>query len=151
MTTQQPWRAVGLARSRAGRAAYMALGWVSVGLAIVGAVLPVMPTTPFLIVAAWAFARGSRRMAAWLYGHRIFGPMLTRWDAHRVIPLWAKIFASAAMSVSLTWLALGVQVVWWAWAATAALMALGAAYIWSKPSRPPAISGASRAGRASIT
>ena len=120
------------------RWAYWALGWLFVGLAALGTVLPVLPTTPLLLVAAWAFARSSPRLAAWLRGHRRFGPLLRDWEDGQRIPLWAKIAGSTVMAASLAWLVLGSNVHWAIIGVTAVLMALGAAYVWSRPGRRPA-------------
>src|SRR5690606_41134853 len=58
----------------------------AVGLALAGTVLPLLPTTPFLLVAAWAFARSSPRLDAWLHAHPRLGPPLAAWQARRAIP-----------------------------------------------------------------
>lgn len=80
------------------------LGLAAVGLALMGVVLPVLPTTPFLLVAAWAFARSSPRLDAWLRSHPRLGPPLAAWEARRAIPLYAK--AAAGLSLPAGWLAL---------------------------------------------
>lgn len=80
--------------------AYRALGLVCVGLAIVGAFLPVMPTTVFLIVALWAFARGSPEWADRLRAHPRFGPYLRDWEARGAIPRRAKVLAATMMAAS---------------------------------------------------
>jgi uncharacterized membrane protein YbaN (DUF454 family) len=59
---------------------YVAGGWLFVGLAVVGAVLPLVPSTPFLLLASWCFYRGSPRIHAWLHRSRHFGPMLDDWE-----------------------------------------------------------------------
>jgi len=69
----------------------LALGWVCVGLAFIGIFLPGIPTTPFLIVALWAFAQSSKKFHAWLLNHKRFGPILQNWESHRVVPRKAKI------------------------------------------------------------
>lgn len=79
---------------------YLGIGWLFVALAVIGAFLPVMPTVPFLIVAAWAFERGSPRLHRWLYQHPLLGPPLTRWRDHGVIPRYAKWLAIVSMSGS---------------------------------------------------
>lgn len=116
---------------------YFALGWLFFGLGVIGAFLPILPTTPFMILALWAFSKSSPRFHDWLYTHRIFGPPLQRWQEHRVIPLIAKIAAVGAMTASLAYLAILTAIPWHYLALTAALMLAGAAYILSKPSRAP--------------
>ena len=65
-------------------------GWLNVGLAVIGVVVPGFPTTIFLIIALWAFSQSSRRLHSWLYNHRLFGPFLQNWKRHGVIPSRAK-------------------------------------------------------------
>ena len=79
---------------------------VAVGLAAIGAVLPLMPTTVFLLIALWAFARGSPGLAERLRNHSRFGPMIRDWEERGAIPVKAKVTAVAAMAVSWTFLAL---------------------------------------------
>ncbi|MCK5687692.1 YbaN family protein [Myxococcota bacterium] len=76
------------------------LGWLFFGLGVLGAVLPVLPTTPFMLLALWAFSRSSQRFHHWLYNHRLFGPSLQKWSTHRVIPLPVKITAFSFMALS---------------------------------------------------
>ncbi len=83
------------------RALYLLLGLACVGIGTVGIFLPLLPTTIFLIIAAWAFARSSPRLHHWLYNHPRFGPMLTNWYEHRVISRRAKIAAVVGMAISL--------------------------------------------------
>jgi uncharacterized protein len=118
------------------RALYFVLGLICVGLGAVGTVLPVLPTTPFMLVAVWAFAKSSRRLERWLLEHRRFGPPVLAWRQHRVIPLrvkltaWGSMLASLAIMVLTTssWLVVGIS---------AAVMAIGAAYIATRPSSIP--------------
>ena len=67
------------------------LAWFCVGAAFVGIFLPGIPTTPFLIVALWAFAKTSKKFHTWLLNHKRFGPILTNWESHKVVPRKAKI------------------------------------------------------------
>lgn len=83
---------------------YRVIGGSALGLAAAGIALPLLPTTPFLLVAAWAFGRSSARLHAWLYDHRHFGPPLRRWRDHGAIPRPAKAMALLGMTGS--WLAL---------------------------------------------
>jgi uncharacterized membrane protein YbaN (DUF454 family) len=116
------------------RPAFFAAGSLLVAVGFVGAFLPLLPTTPFLILAAACFARSSPRLEHWLLSHRQFGPVLRSWRAHGAIPLKAKILACIGMSV-------GYAVFCWSHqpslilaAAVAALMIGAAAYVVTRPS-----------------
>jgi uncharacterized protein len=113
-------------------------GWVFVGIGAIGVVLPGIPTTFPMILALGCFARSSRRFHDWLYHHRVFGPPLQRWSAHRVIPVRAKVAAVSGMGISLVVLATtGALAPPWM-IAVVAFMAIGAGYVLSRPSVPPA-------------
>ena len=114
---------------------FLILGFAAVAVGLVGVVVPLLPTTPFLIVAAWCFARSSQRLHDWLYGHRLFGPMLRDWDENRVIPTWAKVCACTAMAASFTYVVLTRDLPVWLLAVTALCLIAIAAYILSKPGR----------------
>ncbi|MGE0399602.1 MAG: YbaN family protein [Kofleriaceae bacterium] len=119
------------------RYVYLAIGFLFVGLGVLGAVLPVLPTTPFLLISLWAFSRSSVRFETWLLEHKRFGPRLVAWRTHRVIPLPAKLAAWGSMIASLTVMAIVHRPLWQIGLA-ASVMAIGATYVASKPSRPPA-------------
>lgn len=116
---------------------WVVLGWCCVGLGAIGAVLPVLPTTPFLLVALWAFSHSSPRFHTWLLRHRWLGRYIQDWERHRVIPRRAKIIALSTMVLSLAWAISISTAPWYALAIMAAVMAYGAFYILRKPSRPP--------------
>ena len=118
------------------RYVYLAIGLLFVGLGVLGALLPVLPTTPFLLVSLWAFAKSSHRLERWLLEHPRFGPRLVAWREHRVIPLPVKLAAWGSMAASLTIMTIG-GVPWFAIAGAAVPMAIGATYIALKPSRQP--------------
>lgn len=119
------------------RMAFLCLGLVALGLGLLGAFLPLLPTTPFLIVAAWCFARSSQKLHDWLYDHPRFGDLLRNWEAHRVIPAWAKICSVSAMTASFAYMAFFRDMPAWLLAVTGAVLLGVAAYILSKPSNPP--------------
>lgn len=117
------------------RLLYLGLGLVMVGLGIIGAFLPIMPTTIFLIVAAWAFARSSQRLHDWLYNHPRFGRSLRDWSRQGVIPPSAKFWAISMQAASLAVVALSTRSPWLTVAV--GLCLLGAMlFIISRPSHP---------------
>lgn len=77
------------------------LGFLSLGMAYLGVITPGLPYSPFVVFAAYCFAKGSPRMHAWLYNHKLFGPFLTNWVQKRVFPLKLKFFMLVTMSTSL--------------------------------------------------
>lgn len=119
------------------RYVFLAFGFVCVGLGMLGVFLPVLPTTPFLIVALWAFSRSSRRFHHWLYTHPRFGPRLQEWDEHGAVPVKVKASAVTAMAISFGFLAFFVRAEWYVLAAAGALILVGATYVLTRPSRPP--------------
>lgn len=76
------------------------LGWICVVLATLGVVLPLLPTTPFLLLAAWCFARSSPRFHHWLLHRSWFGSYLRHWQQHRALPKGAKPKAVALILVT---------------------------------------------------
>lgn len=115
------------------RLLWFALGAAALALGLVGVAVPLLPTTPFLILAAFGFARSSPRLEAWLLDHPGFGPALRDWRRRRAIPLAAKRASALGM-------ALGFGL-FWAWRApeasllllVASLMLLVSAWIWTRP------------------
>lgn len=86
------------------RLAFIMAGCMAVGIGVLGLILPLLPGTPFLIVAAWCFSRGSVRFHDWLVGHRLVGPLICNWRDHQVIPLPAKIGATIGLVTSVVFL-----------------------------------------------
>lgn len=117
------------------RALFLILGLLSAGLGLLGAVLPILPTTPFMILALWCFARSSERFHGWLYHHRLFGPPLQLWEQHQVIPPIAKLAAVSAMVISMVTVTLFSATPWYGLAAMTVFLAAAAAYILTRPSR----------------
>ncbi len=77
------------------------LGMISLGLGILGIFLPVLPTTPLLLLAAFLFLRGNQKLYDWLMNHPRLGPYITDFTVHKSIPLHVKI-----VSISLIWITL---------------------------------------------
>lgn len=87
-------------RTLRGRHLYLVIGWLCVALGIIGAFLPLMPTTVFLLIAAWAFSRSSERWHRWLREHAHFGETIRAWEEHHAMPRRAKRIAFAALAAS---------------------------------------------------
>lgn len=124
--------------SRAARFAYLVLGLVCVALGVIGAFLPVMPTTVFMLIAVWAFSKSSARLEAWLLTHPRFGPRIREWREHGTIPLPVKLTAWASMAASLTVMVLA-GASWIALTGASSVMLIGAIFIALRPSKPPAV------------
>lgn len=86
------------------RAVFFVLGFVFVGLGILGAFLPVLPTTVFILLAGYCWARSSERFYHWLANHKVFGKMLKDWEERRAMPRFAKYLAWAMMGLSCAFL-----------------------------------------------
>jgi hypothetical protein len=126
-------RCLPIDKARALRLFFLCFGWFNVALGVAGALLPLVPTTVFLIVAVGCFARSSPRFADWLYGHVCFGPPLRRWRDERIVPIKAKILATASMATSLAVFHAGyAEYVTAKWLATAICL-VAAAYLLSRP------------------
>ncbi len=115
----------------------LAFAWVNVGLGMIGVVVPGMPTTVFLIIALWAFSKSSVRFQRWLWEHPTCGPSIRAWHEHRVIPLKAKVLASAMMAASFIYVTFFVAESWVLPAVLAAVLVPSAAFILNQASTAP--------------
>ena len=116
------------------RAGWLALGLMFVGLGFIGAFVPLMPTTIFLILAAACFTRSSPRLEAWLLNHPRFGPTLRAWRAEGAVPRQAKIAACLGMAVGFGLFWLVVRPGLWLGLTVAVAMTVCAVFVASRTS-----------------
>jgi uncharacterized membrane protein YbaN (DUF454 family) len=114
------------------RWAWLALAYVALALGIVGIAVPGLPTTPFVLLAAFAAARGSRRMHDGLLAHPVFGPMITAWEREGAISRRAKWTATIAMAACAVVMFVVASKAWLAAFGTAT-MAIVAVWMWLRP------------------
>ena len=113
------------------RAGYFLAGILSLLLGAVGALVPLLPTVPFVLLAAFCFARSSPRLEAWLVGHQRFGPHILAWRSRGAISPVGKRAAMVAFAVSA---AVGFALLSFPWSLVPAAAALlGASFVLTRP------------------
>lgn len=118
------------------RLLWASAGWIGFALGMIGTILPVVPTVPFLLLAAFCFARSSPRLHHWLMHHPQFGGPLRDWQAHHAIGRRVKILAVTMMAVGLIpgFILLPLPF----WLAQVGIMVAVAAFLVTRPEPPPA-------------
>lgn len=96
------------------KAVLVAVGLVAVGLGVVGIFLPLLPTTPFLLLAAACFFRSSDRLYRWLMNHRVLGPFIRNYREHRAITRRTRVTALTLLWATIGYCVLGVLDAGWA-------------------------------------
>lgn len=120
---------------------WLTLAYVSLAIGLIGLLVPGLPTTVFVLIAAWAAARGSERLHRWLLTHPRFGRAIADWQEQGAVSRRGKWAATIAMSVCAVICFLTVPRLWMAVLGTA-IMAVVALWLWRRPE--PAVSGAVR-------
>lgn len=117
--------------NRIGRPFWLGGGLLSVGLGILGIALPLLPTVPFLLLAAFCFARSHPAWEQRLLNHPTYGPPLRQWRTRRAISRKAKLAALTAMGASI---ALSLVFVGWPWALVPVVACgISGSWIWTRP------------------
>lgn len=122
------------------RIAYVISGWLSVGLGLLGVILPILPTTPFMILAAFCFANSSPRSRDWLVNRTVFGPHILNWEREGTIARRAKKMALLAMGAVIL-LSLVLEVRFMIVAIQIALILPAALFVWTRPEPSPSDTG----------
>lgn len=114
------------------RVLFLILGWLALALGVIGIPLPGLPTTPFLILAAFAFSRGSPKTRAWLVDHAHLGPMIRDWEERGAISRRAKVMA-ATMMAAVVALSFVLGAPGWAIALQVVMVGGAAVFVLSRP------------------
>ncbi|NBA94645.1 YbaN family protein [Pseudomonas sp. R5(2019)] len=122
-------------RSKLSRLLFGLLAYSSLAIGLIAIVVPGLPTTEFILLAAWAATRSSPRLSAWLENHRLFGPMLFNWRNGKVIARKAKVSATLSMLIC-AGIMLTLLEHHWTMLAAIGGMLLGNLWIWSRPETP---------------
>lgn len=107
-------------------------GWICVALGAVGILLPLLPTVPFLLLAALSFAKSSDMAHQWLINHRTFGPPILDWQQSGAIRRPAKILATLSILAAFI-ISLFLGIAWWALTLQAIVLICVSTFIWSRP------------------
>lgn len=115
------------------QAVWVGMAYLFVGLASAGVFLPLLPTTPFLLLAAFCATRGSERLRRRLYEHPRFGPSLQQWDEHQAVPLSGKLLSALGLLTAgwLSWDALPNAA---SQAALVVSLLAVSLFVWTRPS-----------------
>lgn len=119
------------------KTALLIAGHICLVLGIAGAMLPVLPTTPFLLLAAYCYSKSSNKLHSWILNHKYFGPPLRNWERNGVISLKAKILATIMLGLVIIFrmpylkIALVIRII------AISILVMVLIFIWSRPSRSP--------------
>ncbi len=117
------------------RLAWLIVGVTALALGIIGIPLPLLPTTPFILLAAFAFARSSTRLHDWLVRHRTFGPLIANWQAYGAISRRAK-WVSLASMIAVFGISLALKIPTHALVIQAVVLSASAVFVMSRPLPP---------------
>ena len=116
---------------------YLILGHIFLLFGIAGAFLPLLPTTPFLLLAAWMYSKSSDKLHNWLLNHKYLGPSLRDWHNSGVIGIKAKIIATVMILLVMGWRFPLLNVELWIKLFATLILTGVLVFIWTRPSRPP--------------
>ena len=116
------------------RTVWLVFGLLSLLLGGVGIVLPLLPTTPFILLAAFCFSKGSARLHTWLLNHRLFGHLITDWQKYGVITLRVKLIATFSMVLMVSYPLLYMIFSLWLKVLVCVSILMVLIFIWTRPS-----------------
>tara|TARA_R110002072_G_scaffold534_7_gene4205 strand:- start:101611 stop:101991 length:381 start_codon:yes stop_codon:yes gene_type:complete len=115
---------------------FLSLAWLSILLGLLGIFLPILPTTPFAILAAYLFSKSSTKYHQWLLNQKVLGPMIREWEENGVISLRAKILATTMMTLLFSYTLIYVSVIIYIKIIVSIIGLCVLWFIWSRPSYP---------------
>lgn len=116
---------------------FIMLGFLSLLIGIIGIFLPIVPTTPLVLLAAYFFSKGSDRLYRWLTENPYFGEMIKDWERYRIIPLRSKIIATSMIIPSFAFTMIFVNVPIWIKLIVLCIGFYALHFIWTKPETYP--------------
>lgn len=123
-------------RAVARRVLFLVVGILALLLAVIGLLLPLVPATPFLLLAAWAFSRSSERLHRWLRGLPGFGPVLADWEENGAIRTRVKVLATVILLLVAVWPMALIEFPQWLKAVAGATVAGVLLFLWTRPAGP---------------
>ncbi|MBV7515769.1 YbaN family protein [Pseudomonas sp. PDM25] len=125
--------------SKLARLLFGLLAYISLAIGLIAIIVPGLPTTEFILLAAWAATKSSPRLSAWLENHRLFGSILRNWRNGKIIARRAKVSVTVSMLLCAGLILVMLDPGWPIFLAIAG-MSLGNLWIWSRPESLPTIS-----------
>lgn len=114
---------------------WLVAAYAALALGLIGVVVPGLPTVPFVLLASFCAARGSRRLHDWLLAHPYFGAMIRAWEEHGAVSRRAKWLATLMMAACSLLMGL-TPAPFWAWALGTGIMSCVALWLWCRPEPP---------------
>ena len=121
--------------THAARVTWLLVGLIALALGFIGIFLPLLPTTPFILLAAFAFANSSERLHTWLVNHNVFGRMIENWQRYGAISTPAKIAAAVSM-IGVLVLSMILGAPGWIIVIQAVVLSASCYFVLSRPSPP---------------
>ena len=115
---------------------FLAAGFISMIFGFIGMFLPILPTTPFMILAAFCFSKSSERLHKWLLSRPNIGKLIIDWEKHGVIRMKAKIYSTIVIIPLFSYTLIFVNVNNWIKALLVLIALSVLSFIWSRPSKP---------------
>lgn len=117
------------------RILYIGAGFLSLAVGVIGIFVPLLPTTPFVLLAAFFFSRGSKRLHGWLVEHPRFGGLIRDWEQYGVIPTRAKALAAVMIVIFVGYPIVFLDIRIWAKVLAGVTAATGLLFVLTRPSR----------------